>query len=152
MRNGWSVSTRMGALLAALALMLATGAIPASRAPRPAFRAYELYVDAGGVPLAAWQVEVLDVGDRRSIVGVEGGDHAAYAAPPFYDPAALRGGRIILAAFSTADDLPTRETRVARVHMRIPDENGAVPEVRLEAAATRGGVEIPVTIRLEEVR
>jgi hypothetical protein len=89
-------------------------------------------------PLAAWQLELSSTGAAFSIVGVEGGEHAAFAQPPFYDPAALNQGRIILAAFSTATELPVGKTRVARVHVLIP---GEAPAYRLDltvAAAADG--------------
>jgi hypothetical protein len=110
----------------------------------------DVFVDSADAPLAAYQIEVRDPTGRFEIAGIEGGAHAAFVEPPYYDPAALAGGRVILAAFATAHDLPRGETRVARVHARIA---GAAPvdcHAELEVAATREGQAIPVTVRLEE--
>jgi hypothetical protein len=116
----------------ALALMLGQGTRPPPHAPPdPAaaaapmsFITVDLYLDTGAAPLAAWQVEFEATipGGKVSLVGIEGGgggDHAAYAKPAHYDPAALAGNRIILAAFSTAPamDLPTGKSRIARLHL-----------------------------------
>lgn len=97
-----------------------------ARAPR--FEAVDIYVDSGPIPMAAYQVEIIArfAGDgSATLVGVEGGAHAEYAAPPYYDPRALHDGqvkeRIIIAALSTASarDLPTGRVRVARLHVRV---------------------------------
>lgn len=109
----------MRALVLAVALLLLPGV---ARAADPEqgpirFRPVHVYVDSGATPLAAYQIEIVADGNAE-IVGVEGGEHGAFALPPHYDPAALAGGRIIIAAFDTGSDLPTGRTRVATVHMR----------------------------------
>ncbi|HVT83267.1 MAG TPA: hypothetical protein VHM90_21690, partial [Phycisphaerae bacterium] len=43
---------------------------------------------------------------------------------PFYDPAAMMGNRVVVAAFSTEEGLPKGVTRVARLHMML--NGGAV--------------------------
>ena len=53
------------------------------------FTTVDIIVDAGAESLAAYQIEITARGDAK-IVGVEGGDHAAFKAPPHYDPAALQ--------------------------------------------------------------
>jgi hypothetical protein len=118
-------------------------------AAAPEFRWVDVYIDSGNVPLAAYQFELAaETGDFR-IVGIEGGEHPAFAEPPYYDPAALQNDRVILAAFSTADELPTGNTRVARVHVMI---EGNPPQylVTLSVAATKDGSRIPVDIVIEE--
>ncbi|HYC56883.1 MAG TPA: hypothetical protein VEL28_18265 [Candidatus Binatia bacterium] len=125
------------AIGAAAALM----ALLASSA-RAEFRPVDIYVDAGEVALAAYQVEVRAAG--ATIVGVEGGEHAAFAEPAYYDPAALSGGRIILAAFSTGHDLPGGRTRVATLHMHESSE--ARYEVKLMAAGDAGGRRTRATV------
>jgi hypothetical protein len=88
------------------------------------FLPVDILLDTGDRPLGAYQVEVVAHG--ASIVGLEGGDATPFKAAPFYDPAALQGGgaegRIIVAAFSTDAQLPTGQTRVARLHLVM---NGA---------------------------
>jgi len=104
------------------------------------FEVVDIFVDSGLVPLAAYQVEVRATAGDVKLVGVEGGAHAAFAAAPFYDPAALHAGRmrerIVIAAFSTAGELPTGRTRVARLHVRV--SGAAAYSVKLETA---GGVD-----------
>jgi hypothetical protein len=113
----------------ALALLLSLAAAPA---PAPRFRTIPVEVDAGA-PLAAYQVEITTGGQ---IVGVEGGE-APFDAPPYYDPAALAGGRIILAAFSTERSLPPGRHRVAVLHVREVGEPRT--DIRLVAAADPNG-------------
>lgn len=94
------------------------------------FAAIDIFVDPGAAPLGGYQVEVKAVtpvdaagAPDVKLVGVEGGDAAAYKAAPYYDPAALHENqlrdRIIIAAFSTAAELPTGRTRVARLHVQV---------------------------------
>jgi hypothetical protein len=129
--------------LGALLLVAASaGGSPAQR-----FQPLGVYIDSGDAPLAAYQVEVTADGDAM-IVGVEGGDVPAFAAPPHYDPRALAGNRIIIADLDVGTDLPRGRTRVATLHTR---ETGAPPtyHVTLQAAATADGTPIPATVRLE---
>jgi len=77
----------------------------------------DVYVDAGSKHLGAYQVEVES--KDATIVGLEGGESKAFNQAPFYDPAALQGKKIIVAAFSTEEDLPTGLTRVARLHLAV---------------------------------
>ncbi|MEO1129231.1 MAG: hypothetical protein AAFX05_05905 [Planctomycetota bacterium] len=104
------------------------------------FVAYDVIVDPVGRPLGAYQVDFAAArpGDI-TIVGIEGGEHPAFAQPPFYDPKALMNERAVLAAFSTDAALPEGPTLVARVHVRITGD--AVPDltVALTVAAGPGG-------------
>jgi len=102
-----------------LLVLLCTGFAPQQGRIGVRFEAFDVLVDTGSSPLAAWQVELSVPSGRATIVGVEGGEHEAFAEPPYYDPRALTKGRIVLAAFSTADSLPQGTTRVARVHVQV---------------------------------
>lgn len=115
----------------------------------PRFEWVDVYVDSGAVALAAYQFELAAESGDFQIVGIEGGEHPAFAEPPYYDPAALRNDRVILAAFSTDEELPIGSSRVARVHVMI---EGDSPEyvVTLGVAATEDGSRIPVNIEIEE--
>jgi len=116
-----------------------------ARADSVRFRPIDVYVDSGKEPLAAYQVEITATNAR--IAGVEGGETGAFADPPHYDPAALQGGRIILAAFNTGIDLPRGRTRVATLHM---EEDGAAEyQIRITAAATADGKRIQAKASLE---
>lgn len=129
-------------MLAGLLVCAGAGGSAAQR-----YQPVDVYLDSGDQPLAAYQVEVNVEGDAL-IVGVEGGDTTAFAAPPHYDPKALAGGRIIIADLDVGDDLPRGRTRVATLHMR---EAGGPPQYRatVQAAGGADGQPIPVTVTLE---
>jgi len=142
----------MRKMLAALLLCALCVAVLRAQEPegRPAvrFEAVDVYVDSGKSPLAAYQFELAaEVGDMK-IVGIEGGEHAAFKEPPYYDPAALMKHRVIIAAFNTGADLPSGKTRVARVHVQVTGD--AEPEyvVKLHVAASADGKEIKATATL----
>lgn len=109
------------------------------------FVAVDVYLEAGEKKLAAWQVEVA-TGDRATIVGVEGGEPAAYREPPTFDPEALQGGKIILAAFTTKE-APSGRVRVARLHL-MESEKAAL-EGKVVAAAAPGGARFEAKVTLE---
>ncbi|MDP6361264.1 MAG: hypothetical protein QF473_39490 [Planctomycetota bacterium] len=103
------------------------------------FKHIDVFVDSFEKPLAAYQFEILvKEGDAR-IVGVEGGDHSAFKEAPYYDPEALKSGRIIIAAFYTGNDLPDGRTRVARVHLIVMGKGKPEITVRPLAFATGAG-------------
>ncbi|HEU4339022.1 MAG TPA: hypothetical protein VFS19_03050 [Planctomycetota bacterium] len=108
------------------------------------FVAVDVYVEAGDRKLAAWQVEI-GTDDRAAIVGVEGGEPAVYRDPPTYDPAAVQGGRIILAALTTGD-APSGRVRVARLHLM---ESARVDlEGKVLAAGAPGGARFDAKVTL----
>lgn len=142
--------SRAWVLALAAPLVLACAAESGIESPEPAvatlsgddavrFRPLDVELAVEDAPLGAYQVElVVTDGDAR-IVGVEGGEPPGFEEPPYYDPAALAGGRIVLAAFSTEQALPAGAThRVATVHLR---ETGpaATYELRLIVAADAAG-------------
>ena len=132
-------------LLAVAVIALPQGARAQEEAPR--FRPIDLIIDSGDAPLAAYQVEVKVTDGDASIVGVEGGEHAAFKKAPYYDPKALMGGRIMLAAFSTAKELPTGRQRVLTLHVREVGPE-ATFTVELRAAADAGAQKVPVRLQL----
>ena len=80
----------------------------------------DAFIDPHGQPLAAYQFELKSSGGGAvTLVGVEGGEHPAFAPPPYYDPKANVQKRIVIAGFNTGDDLPKGRTRVARVMVRV---------------------------------
>ncbi len=104
------------------------------------FAAYDVWIDSGSAPLAAWQVEVVAPAGSVKLVGVEGGDAGAFATPPYYDPRALaHGERIVLAAFDTGSALPSGRTRVARLHVMVHGPDEPRFEARIVAAADAEG-------------
>ena len=109
------------------------------------FLAVDVFVNSGEAPLAAYQFEMIARGGDARIVGVEGGEHPAFSQPPYYDPAALKGGRIIIAAFDTGKDLPKGRTRVATIHVREAGATRPEYSVALTVAATLDGKRIAAT-------
>ena len=126
-------------------LLLALVLVALSSAPEQAqvrFVAVDIFADTDGKGLAAWQIELDCDPSRAKIVGVEG----AGEKPPYYDPAALQGGRIILASFSMEPQPPAGRVLVARVHLQ---ETGKTDyAVKVMAAAAPGGERIEPKIDL----
>jgi hypothetical protein len=107
-------------------------------------------IDTGGRPLAAWQVEIrIASGDAR-IVGVEGGEHPAFAEPAYYDRAALRERRIVLAAFHTGNDLPSGTTRVATLHLAVTGDADPTFDAELVVAAGPDGRRFAASVSIGE--
>jgi hypothetical protein len=119
--------------------------VPAT-SPSVRFAAVDVYVDSGHQPLAAYQCELNAVRGGIKIVGIEGGEPAAFAEPPYYDPAAMMNDRVILAAFNTGKQLPTGKSRIARVHVQISGDAEPQYELKLEAAASSDGQRISATV------
>jgi hypothetical protein len=125
-------------------LGLAAGLLAQQPAPeegRSRFCAVDIYVDSGSTPLAAYQLEFAATNGVARIVGIEGGDHAAFRQPPFYDPKALQHERVILAGFSTAaaTELPSGKTRVATIHYLTTDPQPPQFELKLQTAGDAQG-------------
>ena len=117
---------------------------PSLPATNPIAFAYaDVTIDPAGTPLAAYQLEFTADANRVKLVGIEGGDAAAFKDPPYYDPAALNHNRVILAAFSTGADLPKQSFRAARLHLQITGLETPKCQVKLIAAAAADGSKIP---------
>ncbi|MBN1917293.1 MAG: hypothetical protein JW889_05235 [Verrucomicrobia bacterium] len=136
------------ALLAALVWPPA----PAQDAGRVRFRAVDVIIDTGDKPLAAYQFEFVAETGTIAIVGVEGGEHPAFAEPPYYDAAALHENHIIIAAFSTQKDLPAGKTRVARIHVQVTGDTEPQYVVALRIAASPEGAHIQASATAIESR
>lgn len=108
----------------------------APAAGRVAFVPVEVWVDPRGAALACYQVEVTVTAGDATLVGIEGGEHRAYEEAPYYDRRALTGQRIILAAYSTAGDLPTGPTRVATLMFRVAGATAPAYAATLQVAAS----------------
>lgn len=135
--------------VATLLLLLWSTSLWADVTPKaaPRFRSIEVIVDPAGSNLAAYQIEIFVRGDAQ-IVGVEGGEHPAFNAAPYYDPAALNQGRIIIAAFSTATDVPSKTTRVVTLHVREQVPGPVEYEAKSVTAANTHGTAINVVVSL----
>jgi hypothetical protein len=129
---------------------------PASRpgsqpttSPAVRFSALDIYVDSGDRLLAAYQCEFTAARGDVKIVGIEGGEHAAFTNPPYYDPAALMNNRVILAAFNTGAALPIGKSRVARIHVRIAGDVQPQYELKLTTAGGSDGQRIDAKISMD---
>ena len=112
------------------------------------FRAIDVYVDSGNTPLAAYQLEFSVTNVPTTIVGIEGGSPKAFREPPFYDPKAMQGERVIIAAFSTEapEHLPSGKTRVATIHIMTTGEARPAFNLKLQTAADPAGKKISATV------
>ena len=132
-------------MIRAAFLLLAFTALPnADHAVR--FTTYDVFVDTGAERLGAYQVEIICDTAQSTIVGVESGVAPFDESAPYYDPAALKKGRIILAAFTSDKRPPAGRIRVARVHFQ---ETGLGEySSKLILAASPGADRIQATITL----
>ncbi len=144
-------------VLVILCVIVATWYVPAQSRPetelnseRVTFAPVHIYLDSGSIPLAAYQFEFKAVAGQVEIVGVEGGEHLAFSEPPHYDPAALAGGRIIIAAFNTTDTLPTGKTRIATLHLQITGDTIPEYEIKQLTAADTDGRRISAEVSFEQ--
>ena len=112
------------------------------------FEAIDVFVDSGELPLAAYQFELNSLTAGVEIVGIEGGEHAAFAEPPYYDSKAMNGNRVILAAFNTGKELPKGKSRVARVHVQVEGPEDRTWQTSLIASATTDGQRIPASLSI----
>ncbi len=143
----------IGLMVVGLAVIVGAGT--AAEEPEPArpqvrFAPLDVYVDSGGAALAAYQFELTATAGEVTIVGIEGGEHAAFREAPYYDPAALAHDRIVIAAFSTDRILPRGRTRVARVHLQISGDEKPDYSIKLIVAASADGKEIPATVTFKQ--
>ena len=146
----------------ALAILLTTAVLlvqDASGPPGPTtatgtidvrFGHADVYIDAGPEALAAYQCEIKATDRDVTLVGIEGGEHAAFNQPPYYDPKALSQQRIILGAFNTGADLPRGRTRVARLMVRIAGPTRPAYSGTVQVAASPDGKPIAATISVSE--
>ncbi len=112
------------------------------------FEAIDVFVDSDNQKLAAWQLEVKSTASDVQIVGIEGGEHPAFAEPPYYDKRAMNNNRVIIAAFSTGDNLPSGRSRVARIHVQVRGSGARTWLSELTTSATTDGTRIPAEISI----
>lgn len=116
------------------------------------FEAIDVFVDSGNHRLAAWQLDIRSTANDVQIVGIEGGEHSAFAEPPYYDQRAMNNNRVIIAAFNTGDNLPSGRSRVARIHVQIRGSGARTWLAELTTAATADGTKIPAEISIEKAK
>ncbi|MCA9083993.1 MAG: hypothetical protein KDA81_08055 [Planctomycetaceae bacterium] len=116
------------------------------------FEAIDVFVDSGDLPLAAYQFELTSRTPGVEIVGIEGGDHAAFAEPPYYDPKAMNHNRVIIAAFHAGENVPSGRSRVARIHVQLQGPGLKEYATKLSVAASTAGEEIPAKASIEKAK
>jgi hypothetical protein len=115
------------------------------------FAYVDVMIDPKGESLAAYQIDLAAADPRHvKLVGVEGGDAAAYREPPYYDPAALNHDRVIIAAFSTASDVPKSKFRAARLHLQITGDETPKWETKPVVASSAKSDKIQIDVTLSE--
>jgi len=137
----------LGAALFAHGAQPQVGDVQAAAPAR--FQAFDIFIDSGTTPLAAYQIEVKDTAGHASIVGIEGGESLAFSQPPYHDPRAIQNEHVIIGDLSTADAaaLPTGPTRIARLHVMV---QGGEPNwtAILMTAGTVNAARIDATIQV----
>lgn len=114
------------------------------------FEAIDVFVDTGIQSLAAWQLELKSTTNDVQIVGIEGGEHPAFQEPPYYDSRAMNSNRVIIAAFSTDENLPSGRSRVARIHVQVRGPGARTWMSELTTSATADGTRIPAEISIKK--
>ena len=138
----------MRKLLALLLFSLLTFA----QAPTSEFAVFDIYLDTGAEPLAAYQLKISDERAAVKILSVEGGEHPSFAEPPKFDPKAIQRDVIKIAAFSLngRGQHPSGRTRIASLHVEIGP--GLTPEwiATVQAAAGPGGAKISTQVTISK--
>ena len=141
------VDLRLTSVTAARAA--ATPGTVLARADPVRFQTVDVYVDPGDKPLAAYQFSVTAAAKTALLAGLEGGDHPAFARPPYYDPKALIDEAVVVAALSTADDLPRGRTRVARLHVQVTGRDDPRYDAKLHVAAGPDGTPLHAKVTVD---
>ena len=151
LRNALILCTLFALATTSLGFRATTTIHVEQNAPTVRFAAVDIVLTLpDGAELGSYQVELAPLPEQAArvrVVGIEGGEHAAFKTPPFYDPKAIGNERVILAAYSTAAELPTGRSRIARVHYEVTGR-GELPaleqliEIRASLATDRVGEEI----------
>lgn len=126
--------------LGASAMLAGAGRQPDERpAVELRFGTADVYLNAGAREFAAYQVELRGA-ESVKLIGIEGGE-GAFGEPPLYDPEALQGGRVILAAFLAEGGGAGGRVRVATLHYTWDAARDAAPQWRAtpRAAAEADG-------------
>jgi hypothetical protein len=131
-----------------LAVILLVASSAAAEGERE-FSTLQVQIDTSAAELSAWQLRAEFVDPETRIVGIEGGSDAAFAEAPHYDPRALNGGEIILAALSTHQILPAGRITVAVLHVEHASENPPRLKVIDLIAVGPDGNETPATVLQE---
>ena len=123
---------------------------PAGAAPTVRFGHVDVFLDSADQSLATYQCEITATTGDVILVGIEGGEHAAFKVPPYYDPRALGRKRIILGASNAGADLPRGKTRVARLMVQITGPAKPAYAAKVQVAASPDGKPTAATISVSD--
>ncbi len=118
--------------------------------PNVRFAAFDVLIDSGKTPLAAYQVKIVAASGDVTLVGIEGSDQPAFATAPYYDKHAILNKQIIIAGYSLAGSLPTGKTRVATLMVQIGSSTKPDWRISLQVAGGADGKQIPATASIVE--
>lgn len=107
---------------------------------------YELVINSGAAKLAAWQVELKFDAESARILRIDAAPGFRADIPLAFDYQGFSSGRLTLLALSTASELPSGSTAVARVQLFHRGEPQL--SVRPIAAANPAAQRIPITLAL----
>ena len=127
-----------------------SGEVYKTQPPKVRFVPLHIYLDPAGTALGAYQFELKVLTGKVQIVGVEGSNHKAFKKAPYYDPLALSRQRIVIAAYTTDADGPSKKTRIATVHLHITGDQEPEYELDLQVGADTEGHTINAIITLEQ--
>lgn len=145
-------SARLSSLKAALlCAFFAFATMDLASAEQTRFIAIDVYIDPKGVPLAAYQLEIVAPAGVK-FVGVEGGMHREFRKAPYYDPKAMQSERLIVAAFSAAGApvLPSEQTRVLTLHLECVGVETPKLQTTFKLTAKPNGEKFESDITLSE--
>ena len=118
--------------------------------PAARFAAFDVLIDSGKTPLAAYQVKIVATSGDVTLVGIEGSGHPAFSAAPYYDKHAILNKQIIVAAYSLAGSLPTGKTRVATLMVRLGSSTKPDWRITLQVAGGADGKPINAAASIVE--
>jgi hypothetical protein len=141
---------RIVPILLLLALVGAEAPVEPPVQPASPFTVVDVFIDPRGTPMAAYQFELSVTHGKVNFVGVEKGDIPAFQDPPYYDPAATNGSRIVVGAFNVGGQLPRNKSRMVRLHVNIEGDVKPQFVVKLMTAGDADGKPIPADVTFTE--
>jgi hypothetical protein len=135
-------------------LAVRTGTQPKQKIEGASFRVIDIFLDPKGKSLGAYQLGWKVTTQNARIVGIEGGDHPAFRNPPQYDPRAIQGERLVVAAFNAGAEksLPRGRIRIGSIHIEAAPSAICRFEIENLEAADVQGRRISVTAQSAERR
>lgn len=124
-----------------VALLLAT---TVAQAQERTFSTVAVILDTERTALGAYEIDLQFDDERVLLVGVEAGTD--FTVPPVYDPKALQGDRIVLAAMDLHAQTARDRVHVATLHVEHPRTLELRPRALRIVAADADGRRIHATL------